>query len=52
MRQALAKPEIKERVAKLGGIAAADTPAEFRAFLEKDMERWTRVVKASGVKAE
>ena len=52
MRQALAKPEIKERVAKLGGIAVADNPAEFRAFLEKDMERWSRVIKASGLKAE
>lgn len=52
MRQSLAKPDTKERVAKLGGIAVADTPAEFRAFLEKDMERWSRVIKASGLKTE
>lgn len=52
MRQALAKPEIRERVTKLGGIVVGDTSAEFRAFLEKDMERWSRVVKASGITAE
>jgi tripartite-type tricarboxylate transporter receptor subunit TctC len=52
MRASLAKPETKERVAKLGGIPVGDTPAEFRAFLEKDMERWGRVIKASGLKAD
>jgi tripartite-type tricarboxylate transporter receptor subunit TctC len=52
MRASLAKPETKERVAKLGGIPVGDTPAQFRTFLEKDMERWARVIKASGLKAD
>jgi tripartite-type tricarboxylate transporter receptor subunit TctC len=29
-----------------------DTPAEFQVFLKKDYERWARVIKAAGVKAE
>jgi tripartite-type tricarboxylate transporter receptor subunit TctC len=52
MRQSLAKPETKARVRALGGIPVGDTPAQFRAFLEKDMERWDRVIKASGIKAQ
>jgi tripartite-type tricarboxylate transporter receptor subunit TctC len=52
MRQALNKPDVKARIAGLGGIIVGDTSAEFRAFLETDMERWARVIKASGIKAE
>jgi tripartite-type tricarboxylate transporter receptor subunit TctC len=52
MRQSLAKPETKARIRTLGGIPVGDTPAQFRAFLEKDMERWDRVIKASGIKAQ
>ena len=33
-------------------IAVGDTPGEYLKFLKKDYERWARVIKASGVKAE
>ncbi len=52
MRKSLAKPETKERFKALGANAVGDTPAEFLDFLKRDYERWARVVKASGVKAE
>jgi tripartite-type tricarboxylate transporter receptor subunit TctC len=52
MRKSIAKPETRERFKQLGAVAIADTPAEFAAFLKKDYERWARVIKASGVKAE
>ncbi|HUL93326.1 MAG TPA: tripartite tricarboxylate transporter substrate binding protein [Burkholderiales bacterium] len=52
MRKSIAKPETRERFKALGAVAIADTPAEFAAFLKKDYERWARVIKASGVKAE
>jgi tripartite-type tricarboxylate transporter receptor subunit TctC len=52
MRKSLAKPQTQERMKTLGAITVADTPAEFAAFLKKDHERWARVIKASGVKAE
>jgi tripartite-type tricarboxylate transporter receptor subunit TctC len=52
MRKSLAKPETKERFRALGAVTVADTPSEFAAFLKKDYERWARVIKASGVKAE
>jgi tripartite-type tricarboxylate transporter receptor subunit TctC len=52
MRKSLAKAETKERFRALGAVTVADTPAEFAAFLKKDYERWARVIKTSGVKAE
>ena len=52
MRKSLARPETQERMRALGAVTVADTPAEFAAFLRKDHERWARVIKASGVKAE
>jgi len=52
MRRSLAKPDSKERLKALGAVTVGDTPAEFAAFLKKDHERWARVIKASGVKAE
>jgi tripartite-type tricarboxylate transporter receptor subunit TctC len=52
MKKSLARPETRERMKGLGAVTVGDTPAEFAAFLKKDYERWARVVKASGVKAE
>jgi len=52
MRKSLARPESQERLKALGAITVGDSPAEFAAFLRKDYDRWARVIKASGVKAE
>ena len=52
IRKSLAKPEIRARMREQGAVIIGDTPAEFAAFLKKDQERWARVIKASGVKAE
>ncbi|HJT61840.1 MAG TPA: tripartite tricarboxylate transporter substrate binding protein [Burkholderiales bacterium] len=53
IRAALVKPETKERLNKLGAITeGGSTPDEFRAWLAKDLERWARVIKTAGVKAE
>jgi tripartite-type tricarboxylate transporter receptor subunit TctC len=53
IRASLVRPETKEKLNKLGAITeGGSTPAEFRAWLAKDLERWARVIKAAGVKAE
>jgi tripartite-type tricarboxylate transporter receptor subunit TctC len=52
MRSSLAKPETQERLKALGAITVGDNPAQYLAFLKKDHERWARVIKAAGVKAE
>jgi len=53
IRASLAKADTKEKLAKLGAITeGGSTPDEFRQWLRKDLERWDRVIKAAGVKAE
>ena len=53
VRASLAKRETREKLNKLGAITeGGTTPAEFRAWLAKDLERWERVIKAAGVKPE
>ena len=53
IRASLEKAETKEKFKSLGAITeGGSTPAEFRSFLQKDRERWERVIKAAGVKAE
>ena len=51
-RASLVKPDSKKRLDALGAIVVGDSPAEFTAFLQKDWDRWARVIKAAGVKAE
>jgi len=53
VRASLAKPETKEKLKGLGAITqGGSSPAEFRAWLQTDAERWARVIKAAGVRAE
>lgn len=50
--QALNLPEVQKRFKELGAIAVGDSPEQFKAFLEKDNERWEKVIKASGITAD
>ena len=52
IQASLARPETKKKLAELGAIAAGGSPDEFKTFLVKDAERWAKVIKAAGVKAE
>jgi hypothetical protein len=52
MTKALAKPDVRAQLEKLGAVIVGDTPAEFTAFLKRDYERWDNVIKAAAVKAD
>ena len=52
IRKALAAPDVVQRLAGLGSEPNPSTPAEFSAYLREDHLRWSRVVKASGIKPE
>jgi tripartite-type tricarboxylate transporter receptor subunit TctC len=45
-------PEVKETWLKQGAIPLVKTPAQFDAYLRKDIEKWAQVVKVSGAKIQ
>jgi len=47
----LRSAEMKKRIAAEGGDVIGGTPDEFTAVIKRDIEKWTRVVAASGAKA-
>jgi tripartite-type tricarboxylate transporter receptor subunit TctC len=45
-------PEVKETFAKAGGRPMPLSADEARAMLARDLERWTKLIRAAGIKAE
>ena len=45
-------PEVEQKYAALGAVPRYASPAEFRAFLRSEYQRWGAIVKASGAKVD
>jgi len=45
-------PDVRARLSELGATPVADTPAEARAFLRSEIERWADVAKRVGLKPQ
>jgi tripartite-type tricarboxylate transporter receptor subunit TctC len=48
----LASPKIKARIEELGGTVVGGTPAEFGKIISDATEKWAKVIKFAGIKAE
>jgi tripartite-type tricarboxylate transporter receptor subunit TctC len=48
----VALPDVQEKLAALGFIAIADTPAEFAVRLKSEFAKWAKVIKDAGIKAD
>jgi tripartite-type tricarboxylate transporter receptor subunit TctC len=49
---ALADPKTKVRLADMGGAVFSGSPAEFGKLLANETEKWAKVIKFAGIKAE
>ena len=49
---AIADPKFKQRVTDLGGTSPGGSPADFAKFIADETEKWAKVVKFAGIKAE
>jgi len=50
--QALREPEVKKRLAALGVDIVGNTPAEFRAYIKAESDKWAGVVAKAGLHIE
>jgi tripartite-type tricarboxylate transporter receptor subunit TctC len=50
--RALATPDVRDRLTKLGAEPMSMTPAEFARFVRDEVESAGRVVKAAGIKPQ
>ena len=49
INKAISRPDVKEAWDKQGAVALVMSPAEFDAYLRKDIEKWAQVVKSAGL---
>jgi len=48
----MSAPDMRERLAVEGADPTSDTPEQFAAFLRSEIDKWSKVVKATRVRAE
>ena len=46
------EPDLKQRLAGLGADPLTSTPEEFSSYLRSEIDKWAKVVKASGMKVD
>ena len=52
IRKALARPDVKEKLTAASFIIVGDSREQFTAFIQKEIDKWARVVKDAGVKVD
>ena len=52
MLKALAKPDVRAQLEKLGAVIVGNSPAEFTAYLKRDYDRWENVIRTAAIKPE
>ena len=48
----LADPKLSARLTELGSVPFAGSPADFGKFLAAETDKWSKVIRAAGIKAE
>jgi tripartite-type tricarboxylate transporter receptor subunit TctC len=50
--KALAAPDVREKLLAQGAEPVGSTPEEFRAYIRAEIEKWGRVIRASGARVD
>lgn len=50
--RALNQPDLRARLTELGAEAAGTTPEQYARFIENEIDKWAKVIKAAGIKAQ
>jgi len=50
--KAIQSPSVREKYAAMGAEAVGNTPAQFGVYINKEIAKWTKVVKESGAKVD
>ncbi len=48
----LADPKLRMRLADLGGLLLDGSPSDFEKLIERETEKWGKVIKSAGIKLE
>lgn len=48
--EALHSPEVKDKLASQGAIAVGNSSADFATYVRSEIERWGKVIAATGIK--
>ena len=52
INKVISRPDVKAAWDKQGAVALVMSPAEFDAYLRKDIDKWAKVVKSAGIKSQ
>ncbi|WP_420223719.1 hypothetical protein [Pigmentiphaga litoralis] len=52
LKRAMAQASVRDTMATLGMQAVGDSPDAFGKYISTEYDRWGKVIKASGLKAE
>ena len=50
--KALQSPDVRSKIEEAGAEAVGDTPAAFGAYIRSELDRWGKLVRATGAKAD
>ena len=48
----MASPEVKEKLASIGGDLTVNSPDEFATFIRNEKDKWSKVIKTANIKAD
>jgi len=50
--RALNSPDVRERLQGLGADPVGNTPEQYTVFMTNEIAKWTKVIRAAGIKGE